>query len=179
VTVVACSVESVELESVRANGMEFRIGQGLDVHPFADGRRCILGGVEISGSRGLAGHSDADVLVHALMDAILGAIGEQDIGVFFPDTDPNFKDADSCELLKVVWSKATERGWLLNNTDITVLAQVPKISPYVLQMRERLGDILGVTIDRVTIKATTSERLGFIGREEGVVASAVVLLARR
>ncbi len=158
--------------------MDFRIGQGLDVHPFADGRRCILGGVEIPGSRGLAGHSDADVLIHALMDAILGAIGEQDIGAIFPDTDPNFKDADSCELLKVVWSRATAQNWTLNNADITVLAQVPKISPFVPQMRQRLGAIFEVELDRVTIKATTTERMGFVGREEGIVASAVVLLCR-
>jgi 2-C-methyl-D-erythritol 2,4-cyclodiphosphate synthase len=158
--------------------MDFRVGQGIDIHPFQEGRRCVLGGVEIPSSKGLQGHSDADALVHALMDAILGAIGRRDIGTLFPDTDASFKDADSCELLRRVWVLATSEGWSLVNADITLLAEVPKVKPYVTQMQERLSDILGAEPSRVTIKATTTERLGFIGREEGVLASAVVLITR-
>jgi 2-C-methyl-D-erythritol 2,4-cyclodiphosphate synthase len=158
--------------------MDFRIGQGIDIHPFQEGRRCVLGGVEIPGSKGLQGHSDADALVHALMDAILGAIGRRDIGTLFPDTDASFKDADSCELLRRVWTLATREGWALVNADITLLAEVPKVKPYVTRMQERLSGILGTELTRVTIKATTTERLGFVGREEGVLASAVVLIKR-
>ncbi len=158
--------------------MEFRIGQGIDIHPFQEGRPCVLGGVEIPSSKGLQGHSDADALVHALMDAILGATGRRDIGTLFPDTDQAFKDADSCELLRRVWSLATSEGWSLVNADITLLAEVPRVKPYVTQMQVKLSEILGGEPSRVTIKATTTERLGFIGREEGVLASAVVLITR-
>ncbi len=158
--------------------MDFRIGQGIDIHPFQEGRRCVLGGVEIPSPKGLQGHSDADALVHALMDAILGAIGRRDIGTLFPDSDASLKDADSCELLRRVWALATSEGWLLVNADMTLLAEVPKVKPYVTQMQARLSDILGAEPSRVTIKATTTERLGFIGREEGVLASAVVLITR-
>jgi 2-C-methyl-D-erythritol 2,4-cyclodiphosphate synthase len=157
---------------------EIRIGQGIDIHPFAEGRACILGGVTIPSKKGLLGHSDADALVHALIDAILGATGKRDIGTLFPDTDPEFKGADSCELLKRVWAVARSEGWSLVNADMTVLAEVPKIKPYVPQMVERIADILGCTGDRIAIKATTTERMGFIGREEGILASAVVLLQR-
>ena len=155
-----------------------RIGQGVDVHRFEDGRRCILGGVHIPSSKGLLGHSDADVVVHALMDAILGALGREDIGTQFPDTESKYKDADSCLLLSEVWQMAVEQGWQLVNADITVLAEVPKIKPYVTDMRSRLSSVLRSTADRITIKATTCERMGFVGREEGVWASAVVLLSR-
>jgi 2-C-methyl-D-erythritol 2,4-cyclodiphosphate synthase len=158
--------------------VDLRIGQGFDVHRLVEGRRCVLGGVEIPGERGLLGHSDADVLTHALIDAILGAIGECDIGTLFPDTDAAYKDADSCELLKRVWSLARKDGWSLVNADITVLAEYPRLKPFVAQIRLKLSEIVGVTVERMTVKATTTEKMGFVGREEGVVASAVVLLQR-
>jgi 2-C-methyl-D-erythritol 2,4-cyclodiphosphate synthase len=158
--------------------MDIRIGQGIDIHPFQEGRRCVLGGVEIPSAKGLLGHSDADALVHALIDAILGAMGQRDIGTLFPDTDQSFKDADSCELLRQVWTLARSEGWSLGNADVTLLAQVPKVKPYVEQMQSKLSGILGCEPQRVTIKATTTEKLGFVGREEGVLASAVVLLRR-
>lgn len=158
--------------------MDLRIGQGIDVHQFAEGRPCILGGVEIPHFRGLLGHSDADVLVHAFIDAILGAIGQRDIGTLFPDTDEAFKGADSCGLLAVVWETARKEGWSLVNADITVLAEAPKIKPHVSAMQLKLSAIVGVTPERITIKATTTEKLGFVGREEGIVASAVVLVQR-
>ena len=158
--------------------MDLRIGQGIDIHPFKEGRRCVLGGVDIPSSRGLDGHSDADALVHALIDAILGATGERDIGTLFPDTDQSFKDADSCELLRLVWERVTKANWSLVNADITVLAEVPKLKPYVEAMRDKLSVILKCDRARIAIKAATTERLGFIGREEGLLASAVVLLSR-
>lgn len=158
--------------------MDIRVGQGIDVHSFAEGRRCVIGGVEIPHSKGLLGHSDADVLVHAVMDAILGATGSRDIGALFPDTDAAFKDADSCSLLKRVWDDATREGWRIGNLDISLLAQAPKISPYIQAMRERLSGILKSDISRIGIKATTTESMGFVGREEGVIAFAVVLLQR-
>jgi 2-C-methyl-D-erythritol 2,4-cyclodiphosphate synthase len=158
--------------------MDLRVGQGIDVHQFAEGRRCVLGGVEIPHAKGLLGHSDADVLTHALMDAILGAIGGRDIGTLFPDTDVAYKDADSLVLLKRVWEVATGAGWRLVNADITLLAEAPKVKPHVPLMRERLSAILECAPDQIAIKATTMEKMGFVGREEGVMASAVVLLTR-
>lgn len=158
--------------------MDIRIGQGVDIHRFAEGRRCVLGGVEIPHSVGLLGHSDADVLIHALMDAILGASGQRDIGYLFPDTDSAFKDADSCVLLKRVWDLATKEGWTLSNADISLLAEAPRIKPYVTQMQTRIAEVLGCDSAQITIKATTTEKLGFVGREEGIVAMAVVLLSR-
>jgi 2-C-methyl-D-erythritol 2,4-cyclodiphosphate synthase len=158
--------------------MEVRIGQGIDVHPFAEGRRCVLGGIEIPGEVGLAGHSDADVLVHALIDAILGAVGQRDIGTLFPDTDAAFKDMDSCELLARVWRTARADGWKLGNADVTLLAERPRIKPFVEAMRQRLGGVLECDPMRITVKATTTEKLGYVGRGEGVYASAVVLLQR-
>lgn len=157
---------------------DLRIGHGIDVHPFQEGRRCVLGGVEIPGSKGLQGHSDADVLVHALIDAILGALGKRDIGTLFPDTDMRFKDADSCKLLGEVWGLAKRDGWSLVNADMTVLAEVPKLKPHITAMTEKLSAILECSRERLAIKATTTERLGFIGREEGIVASAVVLMRK-
>jgi 2-C-methyl-D-erythritol 2,4-cyclodiphosphate synthase len=157
---------------------DLRIGQGIDIHPFQAGRRCILGGIEIPSVKGLQGHSDADALVHALIDAILGATGKRDIGTLFPDTDAQYKDADSCVLLARVWSLVGADGWHLVNADMTVLAEVPKLKPYVAQMIEKLAGILGCSTDRLAIKATTTEKLGFIGRGEGVLATAVVLLQR-
>lgn len=158
--------------------MDLRIGQGIDIHRFKAGRRCVLGGVEIPSEVGLLGHSDADALTHALMDAVLGAIGQRDIGTLFPDTDAAFKDADSIVLLAKVWGIAKAAGWHIVNADISLLAQIPKVNPYVTEMRERLSAVLECQLERVTIKATTSEKLGFIGREEGVLASAVVLIQR-
>jgi 2-C-methyl-D-erythritol 2,4-cyclodiphosphate synthase len=158
--------------------MDLRVGQGIDVHQFAEGRRCVLGGVEIPHAKGLLGHSDADVLTHALMDAILGAIGGRDIGTLFPDTDAAYKDADSLVLLQKVWEVSTHAGWRLVNADITLLAEAPKVKPHVQTMRERLSTILQCSSDQIAIKATTMEKMGFIGREEGIVASAVVLLSR-
>ena len=158
--------------------MDLRIGQGIDVHQFAEGRRCVLGGVEIPHAKGLLGHSDADVLTHALMDAVLGAIGGRDIGTLFPDTDAAYKDADSLVLLGKVWEVATQAGWRLVNADITLLAEAPKVKPHVLTMRERLSSVLGCSAEQIAIKATTMEKMGFVGREEGVVASAVVLLSK-
>lgn len=159
--------------------MELRIGQGIDIHPFAEGRRCVLGGVEIPGAaRGLQGHSDADALLHALIDALLGAMGERDIGTLFPDDDQSFKGIDSSLLLAKVWSIAADAGWSLINADMTLLAEVPRVKPYVQAMREKMAGILQSEPSRITVKATTTEKLGFIGREEGVLASCVVLLQR-
>lgn len=158
--------------------MDLRIGQGIDVHRFQENRKCILGGIEIPHARGLIGHSDADVIIHALMDAILGAAGNRDIGTLFPDTDPSYKDADSCELLREVWRKVSDDGWQLVNADITVLAEAPKLKPYIQQMRDKLSGALNVAASQVAIKATTMETMGFIGREEGILASVIVLLMR-
>jgi 2-C-methyl-D-erythritol 2,4-cyclodiphosphate synthase len=158
--------------------MDIRVGQGVDIHRFAEGRRCVLGGVEIPHKVGLLGHSDADVLIHALMDAILGASGQRDIGYLFPDTDTAFKDADSCVLLKRVWDLTRKDGWTINNADISLLAEAPRIKPYVTQMQARIAEVLGCEPARITIKATTTEKLGFVGREEGIVAMAVVLISR-
>ena len=159
--------------------VELRIGQGIDIHPFKEGRRCVLGGVEIPSARGLDGHSDADALVHALIDALLGATGQRDIGTVFPDTDQSFKDADSCGLLRKVWEGVSNHGWSLVNADMTVLAEAPKLKPFIPEMQEKLSVIMGCSKDRVTIKATTTEKMGFIGRGEGLLASAVVLLQRQ
>jgi 2-C-methyl-D-erythritol 2,4-cyclodiphosphate synthase len=158
--------------------MDIRIGQGIDIHPFAEGRRCVLGGVEIPSEQGLLGHSDADALVHALIDAVLGAMGQRDIGTLFPDDDSSYKDIDSRILLSRVWELASRDGWKLVNADMTLLAQKPKVKPYVPEMQKRISEVLGCEVGRITIKATTTERLGFIGREEGVLATAVVLLQR-
>lgn len=158
--------------------MDIRIGQGIDVHQFAEGRKCVIGGVEIPHTMGLLGHSDADVLIHAVMDSILGAIGKRDIGTLFPNTDASFKGADSCSLLRHVWSVATESGWKVGNLDVTVLAEAPKIGPHVASMQSRLAEILDSEVARIAIKATTTESLGFVGREEGVAAFAVILLKR-
>jgi 2-C-methyl-D-erythritol 2,4-cyclodiphosphate synthase len=155
-----------------------RIGLGYDVHAFAAGRRLVLGGVEIAHERGLLGHSDADVLAHALADAVLGALREGDIGQLFPDTDPAFRDADSLELLAAVAALASERGWRVVDADCVLILERPKIAPYRDEMRGNLARALGVEIDAVGVKATTTEGLGFEGREEGVAAQAVVLLHR-
>ncbi|HXH64943.1 MAG TPA: 2-C-methyl-D-erythritol 2,4-cyclodiphosphate synthase [Mariprofundaceae bacterium] len=158
--------------------MDIRVGHGYDVHAFADGRRLVLGGVEIPHGRGLAGHSDADVLIHALCDAILGGAGLGDIGRHFPDTDERYRGADSSGLLRSVLEKAAEAGWRLGNADITVVAQAPKLAPYIGRMREHLASLCRVPVAQLNVKATTTERLGFAGREEGIAAHAVVLLVR-
>lgn len=156
--------------------MSMRIGHGYDVHAFAPGRKCILGGVEVPSELGLLGHSDADVLVHALMDAILGALREGDIGKLFPDDDPAYEGADSIKLLERVAALAAERGFRIVDCDCTVAAQAPKLAPYREQMRARMAAAMGVPVDAVGVKATTTERLGFVGRKEGIEAWAVALL---
>ena len=157
---------------------DVRIGLGYDVHAFADGRLLVLGGITITHERGLAGHSDADVLVHALMDAILGAMREGDIGLHFPDTDPAYAGISSIELLRRVAGLMAERGWRLLDADTVLVLQRPRISAHREMMRQAMAEALGVNTDRVGVKATTTEGLGLTGREEGVAASAVVLLER-
>ncbi|WP_124726376.1 2-C-methyl-D-erythritol 2,4-cyclodiphosphate synthase [Staphylospora marina] len=156
-----------------------RIGQGFDVHQLGEGRPLIIGGVTIPHERGLIGHSDADVLLHAIADAVLGALALGDIGKHFPDTDPAFKDADSGKLLAHVWKLAKERGYVLGNVDSVIIAQKPKMAPYIPDMIRRIAKILEAETDRVNVKATTSEKLGFTGREEGIAAMAVVCLVRK
>ena len=153
-----------------------RVGQGYDVHRLKAGRKLILGGVEIPFERGLDGHSDADVLVHAVMDALLGAAGMRDIGVLFPDTDARYRGISSMLLLRTVMEKLTEKRLRVGNVDVTVLAQRPKLKEYIPQMCGNLAAALRVEADRVNIKATTEERLGFTGREEGIACHAVCLL---
>jgi len=153
-----------------------RIGHGYDVHRLVEGRKCIIGGVDIPHEKGLLGHSDADVLLHAIMDAVLGAMAAGDIGKLFPDNDTAYKDADSLVLTRRVAEVMEERGYRLGNIDATVIAQAPKLAPHILAMRERIADAFGVEVDRVSIKATTEERLGFTGSGEGIAAHAVCLL---
>lgn len=154
----------------------FRIGQGFDVHAFAEGRPCIIGGITIPHELGLLGHSDADVLLHTVADACLGALALGDIGKHFPDTDPAFKDADSEVLLRHVWQLVKEQGYKLGNLDCTVIAQAPKMAPYIDQIRENIAGMLEVDPGQINVKATTTEQLGFTGRKEGIAAQAVVLL---
>ena len=155
-----------------------RIGHGYDVHQFADGRKCILGGVDVPSERGLLGHSDADVLTHALADAVLGAARLGDIGKLFPDTDPAYEGADSLKLLQEVAALVRKMGFEILDVDCTVAAQAPKLSPYRDEMRANLAQALGVDVEQVGVKATTTEGLGFIGRKEGVAAWAVALLSK-
>jgi len=158
--------------------MEFRIGQGFDVHAFAENRKLIIGGVEILHERGLLGHSDADVLLHAICDALLGAAGLGDIGRHYPDNDVKFKDIDSRELLRDVCDQLRDLGWRVGNVDATIIAQAPKMSPHIPDMEENIADDLDIATDQVNVKATTTERLGFTGRGEGIAAQAVCLLVR-
>ncbi|OXM83152.1 2-C-methyl-D-erythritol 2,4-cyclodiphosphate synthase [Paenibacillus rigui] len=153
-----------------------RVGQGFDVHQLVEGRKCIIGGVDIPYELGLLGHSDADVLLHAISDAILGALGLGDIGKHFPDTDPEFKDADSYKLLVHVWKLAKEAGYKLGNIDSTIIAQKPKMAPYIPAMVERIAEALEANPSQVNVKATTTEKLGFPGRGEGIAAQSVVCL---
>ena len=157
---------------------DFRIGNGYDVHRLAEGLKLTLGGVEIPHTKGCVAHSDGDVIIHALCDALLGALALGDIGHHFPDTSDEFKGIDSKILLRRTCDMVQESGYSLVNADITLLLQAPKIAPYVAQMRETLALVMGVPVDAVSIKATTTERLGFTGREEGVEAYAAVLLGR-
>ncbi|RKD22761.1 2-C-methyl-D-erythritol 2,4-cyclodiphosphate synthase [Ammoniphilus oxalaticus] len=155
-----------------------RIGQGFDVHRFAEDRDLIIGGAHIPYDRGLLGHSDADVLLHVVSDAILGAIGEGDIGKHFPDTDEAYKDADSKVLLSKVVELMSEKDFRVINIDCTIMAERPKMLPYIPQMQTIIAQLLKVEIEQVNIKATTTEKLGFVGREEGIAALAVVLLGK-
>lgn len=158
--------------------MNLRIGNGYDVHELVEGRKLILGGVEIPHTRGLLGHSDADVLTHAIMDALVGAARLGDIGKLFPDTDPAFKDADSIKLLEKVGEEIRKLGFEIVDIDATLMAQEPKISPYRGQMRENVARALNLDVENVGIKATTTEKLGFVGRCEGMAASASALLCK-
>ncbi|MBP3272348.1 MAG: 2-C-methyl-D-erythritol 2,4-cyclodiphosphate synthase [Ruminococcus sp.] len=153
-----------------------RIGQGYDVHRLCAGRKLILGGVEIEYEKGLLGHSDADVLTHAIMDALLGAAALGDIGHLFPDNDPAFKDADSIVLLKKVCSVIRDKGYEIGNIDATVIAQQPKLAPHITKMRENLSLACGIDVSQISVKATTEEKLGFTGSGEGMSSTAVCLL---
>jgi 2-C-methyl-D-erythritol 2,4-cyclodiphosphate synthase len=157
----------------------FRIGQGFDVHQLVEGRPLIIGGVRIPYEKGLLGHSDADVLLHAVADACLGAIGAGDIGKHFPDADDRYKDADSALLLKQVWELVKQQGYELVNLDCTIIAQKPKMAPHIEQMKENIANLLEGKPSQVNVKATTTEKLGFTGREEGIAAQAVVLLQKK
>jgi 2-C-methyl-D-erythritol 2,4-cyclodiphosphate synthase len=159
--------------------LNFRTGFGFDVHAFADGRKLIIGGVEIPFEKGLEGHSDADVLLHAVCDAMLGALALGDIGIHFPNTDEKWKDADSSILLNHVNVIINSKGYELGNLDCVLAMEKPKISPYVDQIRKRISEILSADIDQISIKATTTEKLGFVGRTEGVVSFATVLLIKK
>ena len=156
--------------------MNIKIGHGYDVHRFAENRKLILGGEEIEYEKGLLGHSDADVLVHALMDAILGALGKGDIGKHFPDTDEKYRGADSMKLLEKVCEIMRDEGYSLSNADCTVIAQAPKLAPHIQKMREKIAAVIGCDVSDVNVKATTEEKLGFTGRLEGISAHAVCLI---
>ena len=153
-----------------------RIGIGYDVHKLVEGRKLILGGVEIAHEKGLLGHSDADVLLHAIMDALIGAIGEGDIGKHFPDTDPNYKGADSLVLLEAVAKLLQEKHAIVQNIDATIIAQRPKMAPHIIQMRENIAKVLNIEVNQVNIKATTEEKLGFTGAEQGISSQAITLV---
>jgi 2-C-methyl-D-erythritol 2,4-cyclodiphosphate synthase len=158
--------------------MNIRIGNGFDVHALVAGRSLVLGGVTIPFERGLDGHSDADALLHAICDAVLGALGLGDIGAHFPDSDPRYKNADSRALLRTVWQRAVAEAYSLGNVDATIIAQAPKLAPYIRQMTANIAADLGADIERVNVKATTTDGLGFAGRGEGIAAMATVLLIK-
>jgi len=157
---------------------DIRVGQGYDVHAFGEGDHVVLGGVRIAHERGVLAHSDGDVVIHALCDALLGALALGDIGVHFPPSDARWKDADSRHFLRHCRELLAERGWRLGNADVTVVCERPKVAPHAAAMRTNLAEDLGVGIDAVSVKATTSEKLGFTGRGEGLAAMAVALLVR-
>ena len=158
--------------------MHFRVGTGFDVHALVENRALILAGVRVPYEKGLLGHSDADVALHALMDALLGAAGKGDIGKHFPDTDDKYEGADSRRLLRVVVEMLQKDGWRVNNVDVTIIAQRPKLAPFIATMRELVASDLGITEDAVNIKATTTEKLGFTGRGEGIAAEAVASIVK-
>lgn len=156
--------------------MSIRIGQGFDVHAFTEGDHVMLGGVAIPHDQGLKAHSDGDVALHALSDALLGALALGDIGHYFPDTDPQWKGADSGKLLAAIYQDVTAAGWQLGNADLTVICQAPKLAAHIGAMRQRIADLLGCSAAQISVKATTTEKLGFTGRKEGIAVQAVVLL---
>ncbi|MEY8308887.1 2-C-methyl-D-erythritol 2,4-cyclodiphosphate synthase [Erysipelotrichaceae bacterium 51-3] len=156
----------------------FRIGQSIDIHPLEEGRRLVLGGVEIDSSKGLVGHSDADVLTHAIGESILGALALGDLGSHFPDTDPAYKGISSMILLEHIYQLMKEQGYSIGNVDATILAEKPKIAPYIPAIRENLATALHTGLDQISVKATRGEKLGFIGRQEGMAAMAICLLER-
>ena len=157
----------------------FRIGQSTDIHPLKEGRKLIIGGVEIPHKYGLDGHSDADVLLHAISEAILGALGLNDLGCLFPDTDKKYKDISSLILLKEVYEVMNQKGYQINNIDSLVIIEQPKLRPYIDEMRKNIADVLHTDVANVNVKATCSEKIGFVGRKEGAVAQAVVLLIKK
>ncbi|MCW8812114.1 MAG: 2-C-methyl-D-erythritol 2,4-cyclodiphosphate synthase [Psychromonas sp.] len=159
--------------------MDLRTGIGFDVHAFTEGRKLILGGIEIKHDKGLAGHSDADAVLHAITDALLGSLSLGDIGTHFPDDDPRYKNADSTVFLKRTNEFVRNRGFFVNNIDVVVMLQQPKISPYVQKMKDKISKILDIGSERISIKATTTEKLGFVGREEGISVMAVVTVVRK
>ncbi len=158
--------------------MKIRVGHGYDVHRFAENRKLVLGGVEIPYEKGLLGHSDADVLVHAVMDSLLGAAALGDIGTHFPDTDERYRGADSMRLLTAVCMLIAENGYAISNIDATIIAQAPKLKEYIPKMRNKIADVLEIDVDCVSIKATTEEKLGFTGRLEGISAHCVSLITK-
>lgn len=158
--------------------MSFRIGLGYDVHPFDDEADLILGGIKISSDRGLKGHSDADVLLHAITDALLGALALGDIGSHFPDTDPAYKGVDSGLLIQKAYELVQRNGYVLVNTDVTVVSEVPKLNPYIEKIQNKISELLQCNPGQISVKATTSEKMGFVGRREGMAVHAVVLLEK-
>jgi len=157
---------------------DYRVGTGFDAHAFEEGVPLVLGGVQIDHPRGMVGHSDGDVLAHALTDAVLGAAGMEDIGALFPSGDPALAGADSIELLREAWTRVREAGWELENADVVLIGEEPRLAPHRDAMRARLAEALGVALDRVAVRATTTDGLGFTGRREGLAAQAVALLRR-
>lgn len=158
--------------------MDIRIGHGFDVHALAEGLRLVLCGVEIEHTKGCVAHSDGDVAIHAICDALLGALALGDIGKLFPDSDQQYKGIDSRKLLKHVVDIVVDKGYSISNIDCTIAMQRPKLRPHIDTMRERLAEVVGIDVDRISVKATTTERLGFVGREEGVSATAITLLIK-
>ena len=175
---MAASQNGNSAEACQSGALAMRVGLGYDVHAFAPNRKLILGGVDIPHTQGLDGHSDADVLAHAVADALLGAIRGGDIGKLFPDTDPAYKGADSLKLLAAVADLVRERGFCIVDIDCVIAAQAPKLSPYRDQMRANLANACGISVESLGVKATTTEHLGFEGREEGISAQAVALVSR-
>lgn len=158
--------------------MKVRVGFGIDVHQLTEGRDCILGGVKIPHHKGPLGHSDADVLLHAICDALLGAAGLKDIGTYFPDTSADFKNIDSKILLKKTHQLIQDKGWEIQNIDSSIVLELPKLKPHIDEMKKNISQVLSLDEDAISIKATTNEKMGFIGRQEGVVAYATVLLSK-